>query len=133
MLSITNFDDCLNKIENLDNYNEKTIYDKTIIHNSIVPNKLIPFQQLDEDTVVWELNNLTYDDYIELITLNFKLNNSEHGKLVYEAYLKHPKKYYEWFSVEINTIIEKEGLLIIKKRKNEKQQLQKVCLFLEKK
>jgi len=68
-------------------------------------------------------------DYLELLELTYShlKDNSEHDRLVYEAFKKNPKLYLEYYSKEIEILDGFKGHILIERIKDEKGKVKKIA------
>jgi len=101
------------------------------IFNSIQITGHAMLYKIFNNVAVWLINDISEDIYKESIDDYLKFNKSEHGKLVYNAYLQDPEKYLEYFNEELKRIKNKKGLLFVLTEKDKKGLIYKVCYFHE--
>ena len=117
-------DDGVNNIKPLDN-----VYHNTIFNSMLIPGHAILYK-IFNNVAVWLIEDFSDDLYLESIDDYLKTNTSEHGKLVYESFLKN-KEYFQddYFGEERKRITNTQGLLFIITERNEKNEIVKTCYF----
>ena len=105
-------------------------YNPTIFNNIQITGYAMLYK-IFNNVAVWLIDKIPEEIYKESINDYLRLNETEHGKAVYEAYLQDPEQYNQYFNVELERIKDKQGLLFVLTEKDEKGLIYKVCYFHE--
>lgn len=109
---------------------EDELYHVTIFNNLIVTGHSY-YYKLQDNIQVWLVSDFDEELYRNTIYDYLESNKTEHGKLVFDAFLKNKERYYEYFSEESNIILNKSGIIFVLVEKNEKNEIIKSCYFKE--